>query len=103
MGARCSAQAQLAQHEQRPRFLEGATMDIASSTALVTGANRGLGRALAAELLRRGAIVYAGARNPDSVDLPGVKAVRLDITDPARWPPPGHSSRSSRPTAVARS
>lgn len=58
-------------------------MDIASSIALVTGANRGLGRALAAELLQRGATVYAGARNPDSVDLPGVKAVRLDVTDAA--------------------
>ncbi|MEU8258485.1 SDR family oxidoreductase [Micromonospora inaquosa] len=58
-------------------------MKIAGSTALVTGANRGLGRQLAAELLTRGATVYAGARNPDSVDLPGVTPVRLDITDPA--------------------
>ncbi|WP_433319018.1 SDR family oxidoreductase [Micromonospora sp. CA-269861] len=58
-------------------------MKIAGSTALVTGANRGLGRHLAAELLARGATVYAGARNPDSVDLPGVTPVRLDITDPA--------------------
>lgn len=58
-------------------------MDLASSTALVTGANRGLGRAIAAELVRRGATVYAGARNPDAVDLPGVKAVQLDITEPA--------------------
>jgi NAD(P)-dependent dehydrogenase (short-subunit alcohol dehydrogenase family) len=57
-------------------------MDIATSTALVTGANRGLGRALAAELLNRGAIVYAAARNPETVDLPGVKALRLDVTDP---------------------
>ncbi|NYH40676.1 NAD(P)-dependent dehydrogenase (short-subunit alcohol dehydrogenase family) [Micromonospora jinlongensis] len=57
-------------------------MKIAGSTALVTGANRGLGRHLAAELLARGATVYAGARNPDSVDLPGVTPVRLDITDP---------------------
>jgi NAD(P)-dependent dehydrogenase (short-subunit alcohol dehydrogenase family) len=30
-------------------------MDLSTSTALVTGANRGLGRALAAELLSRGA------------------------------------------------
>ena len=30
-------------------------MDISSSTALVTGANRGLGKQFAAELLRRGA------------------------------------------------
>jgi NAD(P)-dependent dehydrogenase (short-subunit alcohol dehydrogenase family) len=27
--------------------------------------------------------VYAGARNPDSVDLPGVTPIALDITDPA--------------------
>jgi NAD(P)-dependent dehydrogenase (short-subunit alcohol dehydrogenase family) len=27
--------------------------------------------------------VYAGARNPDTVDLPGAKVVQLDITDPA--------------------
>ncbi|MFG1881644.1 SDR family oxidoreductase [Micromonospora sp. NPDC049102] len=58
-------------------------MKIAGSTALVTGANRGFGRHLAAELVSRGATVYAGARNPDSVDLPGVTPVRLDITDPA--------------------
>jgi len=57
-------------------------MNIAGSTALVTGANRGLGRQLAVELLGRGASVYAGARNPDSVDLPGAKLVQLDITDP---------------------
>ncbi|MEU1689928.1 SDR family oxidoreductase [Micromonospora sp. NPDC005707] len=58
-------------------------MKIAGSTALVTGANRGFGRHLAAELLARGATVYAGARNPESVDLPGATPVRLDITDPA--------------------
>jgi NAD(P)-dependent dehydrogenase (short-subunit alcohol dehydrogenase family) len=58
-------------------------MDLSTSTALVTGANRGFGRALAAELLNRGATVYAGARNPDQVDLPGAKPIALDITDPA--------------------
>ena len=58
-------------------------MDLSTSTALVTGANRGFGRALAAELLGRGATVYAGARNPDQVDLPGAKPIALDITDPA--------------------
>ena len=58
-------------------------MNIARSTALVTGANRGLGRHLANELLSRGATVYAGARNPDAVDLPRAKVVSLDITDPA--------------------
>jgi len=57
-------------------------MNIEGSSALVTGANRGLGRRLAAELLSRGARVYAGARNPGSVDLPGVTPVAIDITDP---------------------
>ncbi|MGV9563779.1 SDR family oxidoreductase [Streptomyces sp. NPDC003480] len=58
-------------------------MDISAATALVTGANRGLGRVLAQELAARGATVYAAARQPESIDLPGVKAIRLDITDPA--------------------
>ena len=58
-------------------------MDLSTSTALVTGANRGFGRALAAELLSRSATVYASARNPDQVDLPGAKPIALDITDPA--------------------
>jgi NAD(P)-dependent dehydrogenase (short-subunit alcohol dehydrogenase family) len=51
-------------------------------TALVTGANRGLGRQLAAELLARGAKVYAAARRPETVDLPGAIPIQLDITDP---------------------
>jgi NAD(P)-dependent dehydrogenase (short-subunit alcohol dehydrogenase family) len=59
-------------------------VDIQNSVALVTGANRGFGRHLAAELLSRGAKkVYAGARNPSTVDLPGVVPLQLDITDPA--------------------
>ena len=58
-------------------------MDINGTTALVTGANRGLGRHLAAQLRDRGATVYAAARNPAAVDLPGVTPVALDITDPA--------------------
>jgi NAD(P)-dependent dehydrogenase (short-subunit alcohol dehydrogenase family) len=58
-------------------------MKLAGSTALVTGANRGFGRALATELLARGATVYAGARNPGSVDLPGARPIHLDLNDPA--------------------
>jgi NAD(P)-dependent dehydrogenase (short-subunit alcohol dehydrogenase family) len=57
-------------------------MDLTNSVALVTGANRGLGRHFAAQLLERGAKVYAGARDPRSVDLPGAVPLRLDITDP---------------------
>ncbi|MFI7542644.1 SDR family oxidoreductase [Actinoplanes sp. NPDC049599] len=57
-------------------------MRLKNSVALVTGANRGLGRHFAAQLVQRGAKVYAAARRPETVDLPGVIAVRLDITDP---------------------
>ncbi|MEC0268906.1 SDR family oxidoreductase [Paenibacillus anseongense] len=56
-------------------------MNISKQIALVTGANRGLGRHLANELLSRGAKVYAGARIPESIDLPGVIPLKLDITD----------------------
>ncbi|WP_182887632.1 SDR family oxidoreductase [Microbispora sp. H10885] len=59
-------------------------MRIEGSVALVTGANRGLGRRFAAALLDRGAAkVYAAARRPETVDLPGVVPLALDITDPA--------------------
>jgi len=59
------------------------TMDIAESVAFVTGANRGLGRQIALELIARGATVYAGARDPGSVDIPGAIPVRVDVTDAA--------------------
>ena len=58
-------------------------MDIAGRTALVTGANRGLGKHLAEQLRVRGAMVFAAARNPDAVELAGVKPIRLDVTDQA--------------------
>lgn len=57
-------------------------MDFSKQVAIVSGTNRGLGKQLALELLARGAKVYAGARNPESVDLPGAIPLRLDITDP---------------------
>ena len=59
-------------------------MDVKGSIALVTGANRGLGKAIVDELLSRGATkVYAGARDPQTVvaDDPRVVPVRLDVTD----------------------
>src|SRR5689334_5633128 len=59
-----------------------ARMQINGAVALVTGANRGIGRHFASHLLERGAQVYATARRPDLVDLPGVKVLALDITDP---------------------
>jgi len=57
---------------------------VADVVALVTGANRGLGKAFAEELLARGAKVYAGARNPGSVNTPGAIPVELDVTDPTQ-------------------
>ncbi|OZD18363.1 short-chain dehydrogenase [Rhodococcus sp. 06-156-3C] len=57
-------------------------MDLSTTTALVTGANRGFGRHLAQQLSERGATVYAAARRPESVDLSGVTPIALDITDP---------------------
>lgn len=56
-------------------------MNIQGKTAIVTGANRGLGQAYAKALLQAGAQkVYAGARDPSSVTLPGVTPVKLDVT-----------------------
>jgi len=57
-------------------------MKINGSVALVTGASRGLGRALAEGLLAAGARkVYAAARDPSRVSLPGAVPVRMDITN----------------------
>jgi NAD(P)-dependent dehydrogenase (short-subunit alcohol dehydrogenase family) len=54
-------------------------------TALVTGANRGLGRVLVEQLLERGAAkVYAGARQPDAAAVPGAEMIGLDLTDSAQ-------------------
>ncbi|MEU7854890.1 SDR family oxidoreductase [Nonomuraea sp. NPDC049141] len=59
-------------------------MKINGANVLVTGANRGLGRQFVLSLLDRGAgNVYATARRPDLIDVPGVIPLHLDITDPA--------------------
>jgi len=56
-------------------------MELKDAVAVVTGANRGLGRHLAAQLMARGAKVYAAARRPETVDLPGAVPLRLDLAD----------------------
>ncbi|QSN63352.1 SDR family oxidoreductase [Caballeronia sp. M1242] len=59
-------------------------MQIKGKVVLVTGANRGLGKQFAKSLLQAGAAkVYAAARDPGSVDIEGVEAIRLDVTKPA--------------------
>jgi NAD(P)-dependent dehydrogenase (short-subunit alcohol dehydrogenase family) len=60
-------------------------MKIAGTAVLVTGANRGLGRALVEEALRRGAKrVYAGTRQPFAHADGRVTPVTLDVTDAAQ-------------------
>lgn len=59
-------------------------MKIEGSVALVTGANRGLGKVLAEQLKAKGAKkIYAGARDPAKVAYAGVEPVKLDITSAA--------------------
>ncbi|WP_329034047.1 SDR family oxidoreductase [Streptomyces sp. NBC_00178] len=56
-------------------------MELKNAVVVVTGANRGLGRHLAAQLVERGAKVYGTARRPETIDLPGVIPLRVDVTD----------------------
>jgi len=55
---------------------------IGGSTIVVTGGQRGIGKAIVEELLRRGAAkVYATARNPRAADDPRIVTVPLEVTD----------------------
>lgn len=58
-------------------------MKLNNATVFITGANRGLGLAFAREALARGARkVYAAARDPATITLPGVVPIRLDVNKP---------------------
>jgi NAD(P)-dependent dehydrogenase (short-subunit alcohol dehydrogenase family) len=61
------------------------TSEITGKAVLVTGANRGLGRELVEEAVRRGAAeVYAAARQPITHPDERVTPVIMDVTDPAQ-------------------
>ena len=60
-------------------------MNIKHKTILITGANRGIGRALVEEALQLGAQrVYAATRTPFSHSDPRVKPILLDVTNAAQ-------------------
>jgi len=57
-------------------------VQLEGSTVVVTGGQRGLGKAIVAELLDRGAThVYATARTPQPAEDPRVTSLALDVVD----------------------
>lgn len=54
---------------------------LTEQVAMVTGATRGIGAAIAAELTDLGATVYAGARDTDDITAADQRALQLDVTE----------------------
>jgi NAD(P)-dependent dehydrogenase (short-subunit alcohol dehydrogenase family) len=71
-------------HDPR-RLVMSSLTTVAGKSVLVTGANRGIGRALVEEALRRGAErVYAATRQPLAHPDDRVTPVIMDVTDAAQ-------------------
>jgi NAD(P)-dependent dehydrogenase (short-subunit alcohol dehydrogenase family) len=66
-------------NEEDGRVTKGSAMKVEGAVALVTGANRGLGAAIAQALLDSGVTVYSAARDPGSITNDRLIPVRLDV------------------------
>jgi NAD(P)-dependent dehydrogenase (short-subunit alcohol dehydrogenase family) len=59
-------------------------LELSDKVAVVTGASKGIGLAVAQELAAEGAKVVAGARHPEPLaEIDGVTALAVDLADPA--------------------
>ena len=64
--------------------MNGATEGLAGKVAVVTGASRGIGAAVARRLAQAGVAVGLGSRSGDDLGIDGAVAMPTDVRDPAQ-------------------